>query len=60
LEDLISEGFERTRTILLEKGRELSESNIQDIAVGAIKYSYLMQDRERNIVFDWDKALSFE
>jgi arginyl-tRNA synthetase len=25
-----------------------------------MKYSYLMQDRERNIVFDWDKALNFE
>jgi arginyl-tRNA synthetase len=30
------------------------------ISIGAIKYSYLAQDREKDVVFDWDKALSFE
>lgn len=64
LEDLIEEGFVRTKKILEEKGRtwekSLSDEDIQEIAIGAIKYSYLMQDRERNITFDWDKALSFE
>lgn len=28
--------------------------------MGAIKYSYLSQDREKDVTFDWDKALSFE
>ena len=60
LEDLIEEGYIRTKTILEAKGRTLSEIDIQEISIGAIKYSYLMQDRERNITFDWDKALSFE
>ncbi len=60
LEDLIEEGFIRTKAILESKWRTLSESDIQEIAIGAIKYSYLMQDRERNIIFDWDKALAFE
>ena len=64
LEDLIEEWYERTKKILEEKGRtgenSLREKDIQEIAIGAIKYSYLMQDRERNITFDWDKALSFE
>ncbi len=64
LDDLISEAFERTKKILEEKWRSgeksLSQKDIQEIAVWAIKYSYLMQDRERNIIFDWDKALSFE
>lgn len=64
LDDLIEEAFVRTRTILEEKGRiwdkSLTESNIREIAIWAIKYSYLMQDREKNIVFDWNKALSFE
>ena len=64
LEDLLEEGIERTRKILEEKWRigekALTEKDIQEIAIGAIKYSYLMQDRERNITFDWDKALSFE
>jgi arginyl-tRNA synthetase len=60
LEDLIEEGYIRTKTILETKWRTLSESDIREISIGAIKYSYLMQDRERNITFDWDKALSFE
>lgn len=64
LEALIEEGFERTKTLLEEKWRlgekSLSKSDIQAITVGAIKYSYLTQDREKDVVFDWDKALNFE
>ncbi|MDD2486892.1 MAG: arginine--tRNA ligase [Candidatus Gracilibacteria bacterium] len=60
LNDVISEGFDRTEGILKEKGRNLSEENIRAIAISAIKYSYLSQDREKDVVFDWDKALSFE
>ena len=64
LEDLLEEWYERTKKILEEKGRtgetSLKEKDIREIAVWAIKYSYLMQDRERNITFDWDKALNFE
>ncbi|MDD3120672.1 MAG: arginine--tRNA ligase, partial [Candidatus Gracilibacteria bacterium] len=60
LEDLINEGFVRTKNILEEKGKTLNDENIQKITIGAIKYSYLSQDREKDVVFDWDKALSFE
>ncbi|NRH21145.1 arginine--tRNA ligase [Candidatus Gracilibacteria bacterium] len=64
LEKLIEEGEERTTAVLEEKGRtgdnKLSPEDIQAITVGAIKYSYLSQDREKDVTFDWDKALSFE
>ena len=60
LEDLIREGFTRTETILKEKKRDLHDHDIEAIAIGAIKYSYLSQDREKDVVFDWDKALNFE
>lgn len=60
LQDLIDEGFDRTKAIIESKGVHLSDENLRSIAVGAIKYSYLMQDREKDIVFDWDKALSLE
>ncbi len=64
LEALITEGFERIEKILAEKWRvgdkALSKADIQDITVSAIKYSYLAQDREKDVTFDWDKALSFE
>ena len=60
LQDLIEEGFNRTKAIITEKGQSLSDADIQAIAIGAIKYSYLAVDREKDIIFDWDKALSFE
>ncbi len=60
LEDLLDEGYTRTKAILEGKWRTLDEDDVREIAIWAIKYSYLMQDRERNIVFDWDKALNFE
>lgn len=60
LQDLIDEGFNRTKAILEQKGQSLSDADIQAISIGAIKYSYLGQDREKDITFDWDKALAFE
>lgn len=60
LDKLLEEGFSRTKTLIEEKGSHLADEDIQAIAVGAIKYSYLMQDREKDVVFDWDKALNFE
>jgi arginyl-tRNA synthetase len=64
LEDLITEGEERTSKLLAEKWRTgdnaLSAEDIEAITIGAIKYSYLSQDREKDVTFDWDKALSFE
>lgn len=60
LSDLITEGFNRTKAILEQKGQSLSDADIQAISIGAIKYSYLSQDREKDITFDWDKALAFE
>lgn len=60
LEDLIQEWYVRTKNILKGKNRTLSLSDTEAIAISAIKYSYLSQDRERDITFDWDKALNFE
>lgn len=60
LQALIDEGISRVGTLLQEKGVHLEEQNVRAVAIGAIKYSYLMSDREKDIVFDWDKALSFE
>ena len=60
----MDEGFARVKKILEEKGRigenSLSDADIREITIGAIKYSYLSQDRERDVVFTWDKSLNFE
>lgn len=60
LKDLIEQWYSRTREILEWKWRKLSEDNIRKITIAAIKYSYLSQDREKDVVFDWNKALNFE
>jgi arginyl-tRNA synthetase len=60
LQSLIDEGISRVDALLGKKGITLEVDNIKAIAIGAIKYSYLMSDREKDIVFDWDKALNFE
>ncbi len=70
LEDLITEGKLRTEAVLAEKWKifpdntkeekNKKEAIINAISISAIKYSYLSQDREKDVTFDWDKALSFE
>lgn len=60
LQALIEEAISRVEILLQEKSDSLDSKNIKAIAIGAIKYSYLMSDREKDIVFDWDKALNFE
>lgn len=60
LDDLIGESFDRVKKILLERERKISDNDIKSVALGAIIYSFLSQDRERDWVFEWDKVLAFE
>lgn len=60
LKDLIGESFDRVKKILEERERTLSESDTKAVALGAIVYSFLSQDRERDWIFEWDKVLAFE
>lgn len=64
LEDLFSESEERTKKILDERKSELVEDEkeelVKTISTGAIIFSDLGQNREDNIIFTWDKALSFD
>ena len=60
LKDLISESFDRVKKILGERQRTLSDGDTKAVALGAIVYSFLSQDRERDWVFEWDKVLAFE
>ncbi len=65
LEDVLSEAITRARTKTEEVSRDsLTNEEKNDIAkkigVGAVVFFDLGQGRERNIQFDWDKALSFE
>lgn len=62
LDNLISEAEKQALAIIQEKNPELAnkESVAKTVALAAIKYFDLSHNRSTEIVFTWDKALSFE
>ncbi|MCC7197118.1 arginine--tRNA ligase [Candidatus Peregrinibacteria bacterium] len=64
LDEVISEAEQKTKELTAEKSSELSENERKDVAekmaISAIKYNIISQNRETNITFEWDKILSLE
>ncbi len=64
VDELINEGHKRATELLNEKSKDLTPEEQEQIsgnlAISAIKYSILSQNRETNITFSWDKILTFE
>lgn len=64
LDELIKEAVSRTEKIVQEKSKEIAAEEqvkiAEGMAIGAIKYNILSQNRETNIIFDWDRMLSLE
>ena len=61
LQDLLDEGTERARAALESRGAEADIDVVaHQVAMGAIKFSDLSTDRQRDYVFDWDRMLTFE
>lgn len=56
----MQESYDRVKAILVERGKELSDADIRAVALGAIVYSFMSQDRERDWIFEWDKVLAFD
>lgn len=52
MEELLDEAEAKARAVV--EGRQVSEEDIQKIALGAIKYSDFISDRRTNILFDWE------
>ncbi len=63
-EDVMKQADDRAIKLMNEKRPDLPEPERKHIAeivaVGAIKFNDLSQNRTKDIVFDWDKMLSFE
>ncbi|MFC1633044.1 arginine--tRNA ligase [Patescibacteria group bacterium] len=61
-EDLLSQARMRVATIIEEKNPDLEDKAeaIESVAIGALKFNDLAQNRETDIVFDWDKVLNVE
>ncbi len=65
LDDLIDECIERAyQEVKKRRGFELSEDQMKKIAVlvgiGALRYNIIKVQPEKDIVFQWEEALSFE
>ncbi len=64
LEDALDEAVKRAEKLIEEKESEVKGSERDDLAemmgVSSFVYTILSQNRKHNIVFTWDKALTFE
>jgi len=63
-EELVEDVIETAKKAVLERHKDLDEAKIRKrahvIGLGAIKFSFLNQDNNKEIVFDKEKSLSFE
>jgi len=62
LEDVLDRAVERAREIILEKNPELPEmeSVAEQVGIGAIIFNDQKRERVKDVIFDWDEALSFQ
>ncbi|WBW96154.1 arginine--tRNA ligase [Oceanirhabdus sp. W0125-5] len=62
LEDLLNEAVAKTLSIINDKNPELEnkEEVAKEVGIGAVIFTYLKNNRTRDIVFNWDEMLSFE
>lgn len=60
LEDFMKEALNKSRSEIKKRYNKSDEKSAKTIAYGAIKYGILKVSPEKNVVFDWQHALSFE
>ncbi len=64
LEHVIDEAVDRARDVIKERGEAIQTDNPEALAemigVGALVFGILSQNRKMELVFDWDKFLSFD
>jgi len=57
---LLDEAEERAGALMREEGIELAPELVRTVAVGAVKYADLSQNRNSDYRFDWDKLISLK
>ena len=64
LEEVMDEAVAKARELAKSKNHELADQELgrvaQVIGIAAVKYNDLSQNRNTDIVFDWDKMLSLD
>ena len=62
LTDLLKEAIDKARAIIEEKNPELEDKEevARKIGIGGVKFIYLKNSREKEIMFDLDEVLNFD
>jgi len=62
LEDLLNEAIQRARELIEEKNASLENKGevAKIVGIGAVVFTYLKNNRERDIVFSWNDILNFD
>ncbi|HHU53441.1 MAG TPA: arginine--tRNA ligase [Clostridiaceae bacterium] len=64
LEDLLDQSVAKTKDIITKNNPDMSKPEIEQTAeavgLAAVKYTYLKNGREHDIMFDWEEILDFE
>ncbi len=60
LEDFMAGAVEKALEYMKDNGRETDVTRAKTIAYGAVKYAMLKTANNKNVIFDLEKALSFE
>lgn len=60
LEDFMKIATDKVMESFKANGRKENLELAQDIAYGAVKYSIQKTSNDKNVIFDWDSALTFE
>ncbi|MBI2660379.1 arginine--tRNA ligase [Candidatus Woesearchaeota archaeon] len=60
LEEFMKEALSKSSEEVKKRHKKADEKSAKAIAYGAVKYGILKVSPEKNVVFDWQHALSFE
>lgn len=62
LEDVVRRSIELVKNLIEEKNPQLENKDLvaKQVGVGAIIFNDLINDRVKNVDFDWDRVLDFE
>lgn len=64
LQDVLDEAHKRATAVIKEHGDKIQTDDVDGLAEmmgqGAVVYGVLSQNRKMDMIFDWDKALSFD
>ena len=60
LDDFMNESIKKAKSEIKSRKSPMTDKLVKTIAFGAIKYTMLKVSPDKNLVFDWEQAMSFD